>query len=229
MSILSTHQVDASLGEGGVAQAGAAYMVSHGKSGGFGRFIAGRPLSLKRGDRVVVRTSRGQEFGTVLCPATGGHAHFLADAGGAELLRQASAEDNRLLARLSILSQQVFEEGRQLANQLRLPLAILDVDLLLDGQAIIQFLGEPCDFTALTAALESKHRLSIRMENLALPPREAEADRGCGKPDCGRTEGGGCTSCGSGGCSSCGSGKVDMKAYFSHLRTKMESVRTPLL
>jgi cell fate regulator YaaT (PSP1 superfamily) len=211
-----------SRGEGGAT----AYLVIHGKSGGFGRFVAREALALVRGDRVVIRTSRGQELGTVLCPATAGHAHLLPDMGG-DLLRQASIEDDQIQSRLAALSQRLFDDSRRLANELHLPIAILDVDLLLDGQAIIQFVGEPCDVTALTAALESKHRLSIHMESLALPAREA--DKGCGKPDCGRIDGGGCSSCDSGGCSSCGSGKVDMKAYFAHLRSKMESARTSLL
>jgi hypothetical protein len=60
---------------------------------------------------------------------------------------------------------------------------------------------------------------------LAVPAApDAHEHGGCDKPDCGRTAGGGCTSCSSGGgCSSCGSSKVDLRPYFSHLRDKMEA------
>jgi len=108
---------------------------------------------------------------------------------------------------------------------------VLDVELLFDNEhAVIQHLGwGECDFAELVQRLSQQYQLEARMENLALPPvAEAEAG-GCGKPDCGKTSGGGCTSCASGGCSSCGDHKVDLRPYFAHLREQMEqSQRVPL-
>jgi uncharacterized membrane protein len=114
--------------------------------------------------------------------------------------------------------------------------ALLDVEILLDAQqGIVQHLrwGE-CDYGPFVQALAERHGLVLSVENLALPSEPAAAEEeshgGCGQPNCGRVSGSGCTSCASGGgCSSCGTGKVDMTAYFAHLRTQMEARnRVPL-
>jgi cell fate regulator YaaT (PSP1 superfamily) len=207
--------------------------VSHGKSGAFGLFAADVSLALERGDRVVIVSSRGQEIGSVLCPANSRHGLYLGPSPPGKLLRRATSEDESGLARFADLGQAIFADSRALAQQLHLPVEIIDVDILLDrSQAILQFLGpSDADFNDFVKALVSRHQLSIHLENLALPQEPDQVHGGCGKPDCGRVNGGGCTTCGTeGGCSSCGGGKVDMKAYFAHLRTRMEERhRTPLL
>jgi cell fate regulator YaaT (PSP1 superfamily) len=212
------------------------YLVSHGHSGGFGRFAAAQPLACRRGDRVVVESARGLELGMVLCPATAGHVRLLPPAAAGKLLRHATAEDERTQERLRSRSHQLFEESRRLAGVLGLPLEVLDVELLLDGrQLILQHLAwQECDPAPLVDALARAHDLVVRLESLAAlagPPEEEEGHGGCGQPGCGRAKGGGCTSCGSGGCTSCGSGGVDLRAYFAHLRGQMEQQhqRTSLL
>jgi hypothetical protein len=207
------------------------YLVSHGSSGGFGRFVAAGPLACARGTRVVIDGPRGLEVGTVLCPATPGHGQFLPVISG-RLLRPADAGDEEELAHLRARGEQLFAECRRLADELRLPLEIVDVELLPGGRLIVQHLGD-ADATPLADALRSRHGVDVYLEGLRLPPEapEEEEHGGCGQPGCGRAEGGGCTSCGTGGCSSCGGGKVDLRAYFSHLRSQMEArtPRTPLL
>jgi cell fate regulator YaaT (PSP1 superfamily) len=211
------------------------YVVSYGTSGGFDRFRAEAPLPCRRGDRVVVESRRGLELGVVLCEATAEHARLL--PGGGRLLRRAADDDERAGERLRERARRLCEECGRLAAGLGLPLAVVDVELLLDGrQAVVQHLAPAdCDAGALVEVLARGHGLVARLENLALPaaPAEEEGAGGCGKPGCGRTAGGGgCSTCGSGGgCSSCGSGKVDMRAYFAHLRERMEqhAARTPLL
>jgi hypothetical protein len=209
------------------------YLVTHGKSGGFGRFAAAQPLACERGERVVVRSSRGLELGMVLCGTTPRHARLLGATAVGELLRPATADDEAAAARLDHLGQQLFADGRRLAAELGIPLEVLDVEVLLDGrQAIVQHLcPDHCDPGSFVEALLRCHRLDIRLENLAAPVAPEEEHGGCGKPDCGREGDAGCTSCGTGGgCSSCGSDKVDMAAYFAHLRSKMkQQQRTPLL
>jgi cell fate regulator YaaT (PSP1 superfamily) len=211
-----------------------AYLVSHGSSGGFGSFTPAAPLTCRRGDRVVVRSARGLEIGVVLCEATPGHSQLLPGAAAGELLRHASAEDEQAQERLRIRSQELFAESRRLAVGLGLPLEVLDVELLLDGrQAIMQYLAwQECDVGPLVDALAGAHRLVVHLEDLGLPAAAAEEEHGgCGQPGCGRAEGGSCSTCGTGGCSSCGSGHVDLRAYFAHLRSKVEEAhrRTSLL
>ena len=134
---------------------------------------------------------------------------------------------------MELLGQMLFTEGRRVAGDLGIALEVIDVEVMLDGkQAIIQHLSpEGINATPLVEELARHHHIDILLENLASAPPAAEEAQGCGKPDCGRANGSSCSDCGSGGgCSSCGAGKVDMRAYFSHLRTKMEArQRTSLL
>ena len=127
-------------------------------------------------------------------------------------------------------NDQLFEACRSWAANVALALEVLDVDLLFDGQhAIVQFIGAEADAERLAPELEKHFKLTLRFENLAVPAPPAEEEHRCDKPDCGR-DAGGCTTCSTGGgCSSCGSAKVDMRDYFGHLRTKMETnQRIPL-
>jgi len=208
------------------------YLVSYGNNGDFGRFRPVRQLTCQRGVRAVVRSFRGVELGVVLCEATQGHAHFLPNTSLGQLLRLATAEDEQTAELMRERGQQMFERGRRLASDLSLPLEILDVEVLLDGQqAVVHYLPfAECDERPLVSQLSREHELHVALHNMAMPKEEEE--HGCGRPDCGQKEGGGCDTCSSGGgCSSCGASKPnDMKEYFGGLRAKMmEGKRTPLL
>jgi hypothetical protein len=208
------------------------YLVSHG-GGGVGRFAAPAPLACRRRDRVVVATRRGLELGVVLCEATARHARLLADAEVGGLLRRADDADEAEARRLRALADRLFEDGRATAAACGLPIEVLDVEVLFDGRrAIVQHVrGGDFDAGPFAEALGRRHGVEVLLEDLALPPAPEGEHGGCGEPGCGRAAGGGCTSCGTGGsCSSCGTGKVDMRAYFAHLRSKMEqNQRVPLL
>ena len=215
-----------------VASSAKEYLVSHGNAGEFGRFRAVLPEDYPRGERVVVNGRGGLELGVILCEATPRHARVLVNTPVGDLLRRATAEDEGTARRMRERGQALFEDGRSLAAQLGLALEILDTEVTLDGrQGVVQYLGEPeCDINALAAALAGRHDLFVRMHNLALPAGPEEAG-GCGEPNCGRANGGGCTDCASGGCATgCGAGGADMKDYFAHLRAQMEARKmTPLL
>jgi cell fate regulator YaaT (PSP1 superfamily) len=208
------------------------YLVSHGKTGVLGRFLAASPELLERGDRVVIQGDRGLSFGTVLCGATERQVRLLGPSPVGRLLRKADAADESARQTVMRREQHLFTAARLLAHQLALPLEVLDVELALDGRhVILQYLAPAgCDPTLLLERLAAEQEVEVWLENLVQPViEEAHEHGGCGKPDCGKSEGG-CSSCGTGGCSSCGSGKVDMGAYFAHLRDKMEKdPRTPLL
>lgn len=200
------------------------YVISYGKSGGLGCFTADS-LTLARGTRVVVRTLRGLEVGTVLCPASTRQAQMLGTASRGQVVRSLEQQDADVLQHHETQGQELFAQARAAALQLALPLEIIDVEILFDGgQALLQYLGAPDgDFAALIDNLEKAHPFTIRLETQSQPHDDhAHQHGGCGKPDCGRSDGGGCSTCGTGGCSSCGSGGVDMSAYFAHLRTRME-------
>jgi cell fate regulator YaaT (PSP1 superfamily) len=210
------------------------YLVSHGKTGVLGRFIPVVLATYGRGERVVIQSDRGLSIGTVLCEATERQARILVSAANGKLLRRVQPEDEAAQKDCCALAERLYADSRELAMELHLAVEILDVELSLDGsRAILQCLAAAnCDPTALLDQLAARHGIQVWLENLTgAKSDEEEEHAGCGKPDCGRTEGGGCSTCGTGGsCTSCGSGKVDMKDYFAHLRDKMDGKpRTPLL
>src|SRR4051812_7136441 len=118
------------------------YLVNHGKSGGFGCFVADLPLSLQRGAEVVIETARGLEAGTVVGPATQRHARLLGSILAGRLRRRFSEQDDQEWQQRQQLAQAVFDRARTVTGELDLPLEILDVEVLFDGsQAILQYLG----------------------------------------------------------------------------------------
>jgi hypothetical protein len=203
------------------------FVVGFGKSGALGVFTAAEAMTLRRGQAVLVRTSRGVEIGAVRCPATVHQARLLA-AG--DLLRCVTAADEAVQTDHAELGGRIFATARAWAERDGLALEILDVEILFDGgQATLQFVGPDAETEPLVHALEEQFSLTVRLENLAAPADHHEHGR-CDKPDCGRDASGGCTTCGTGGgCSTCGSGRTDLAEYFSHLRARMPTgQRIPL-
>ena len=127
----------------------------------------------------------------------------------------------------------LFEHGRRLAAELQLPLELIDVEVLLDGEhGVLHLLRfADCDVRPFVSAASRTSGLHILLTDLgrpaALAPEEEHA--GCGREGCGRGAGG-CSTCGTGGgCGSCGTAEPqDAKEYFAGLREQMEQ-RTALL
>lgn len=207
------------------------YIVTHGKSGVIGVFTRTEPGEFPRGTRVVVRTERGVELGTVLGPATIHQARLFGSVSCGLLIRSIAPSDEARLGELAGIEQGIFDLARRTAVGEQFPVDVLDVEVLFDGQlAVVQFLGDEARIDPFARMLEESLHLTIRFENLAggSPQPEKHADHRCEKPDCGREGAGGCTTCSTGGgCSSCGSGRVDLREVFGHLRSKMER-RIPL-
>lgn len=213
------------------------YLASFGLSGEFGRFRTATPLRLRRGERVVVRGPRGVEMAEILRPATPQHAHFLPNTSVGQLLRRLTPADEQKASAMRVRAQQLFERGGQLASEMALPLMLLDVEVLLDGEHAVlhQLHGENTDVRPFVSTLSREFAMHITLVELSRDRESAALDErdeqeGCGRPDCGHKEDGGCSTCGSGGCGSCGSAQPqDMKLYFAQLREQMERQRTALL
>jgi cell fate regulator YaaT (PSP1 superfamily) len=213
------------------------YLVSFGLTGEFGRFRATSPLALCRGERVVVRGPRGVETACVLREAAPGHAHFLPNTSVGQLLRRLTPADEQTERRLRDKGQQLFERGRQLAVELELPLELLDVEVLLDGEhALLHHLRwADADVRPFVSTLSREFALHIVLVDLTRPQEaaiheESGEPHDCGRPNCGRGADGDCGTCGSGGCNTCGSAEPpDMQLYFAQLREQMERRRTALL
>ena len=209
------------------------YLVSYGLAGDFGRFRSVRPLTCRRGERVVVRSHRGLEIGSVLRLATPRHATFLPNTSLGQLLRSLTPEDERIREQLHQRGRRLFERAREVARALSLPLEVLDAEMLLDGEhASLHLLRwQECDVRPLVSTLSREFALHLEIADLSRPKEEAEEEEhGCGKEGCG-SESGGCGSCGTGGgCSSCGStAPTSETAHFAELREQMESKRVALI
>jgi hypothetical protein len=207
------------------------YLVSYGLAGDFGRFRAARPLALRRGDRVVVRSARGVEVGAVLREATPRHAAFLPNTTVGQLLRPAGPDDEAEAGRLGDRGFALLDRARRLADELGLPLEPLDVEVLLDGRhADLHVLRRAgLDVRPFVSTLSREFDLHLLLTDLGGPAAadEPEEAHGCGREGCGS---GGCGACGSGGCGTCGSAAPEeVTAYFAELREQMERRRTPLL
>ena len=183
------------------------YLLNYGSAGDFGPFHCEEPLACRRGDRVVVRSHRGQELGVVMRPATEEHARLLEGKFVGQILRLATPGDVELASRMQARSQSLFQDARQLLAQLQLPMELLDAEVLLDGrQAVLHYLRwQECDPRPLMEPLSQKYRVLVTLHDLALNAPEISAQKeteGCGLPGCGAPSGG-CNSCSSGGCGTC--------------------------
>jgi PSP1 C-terminal conserved region len=215
------------------------YLVGYGQLGDFGRFRAAGPITCQHGDRVVVRSHRGLEIGQVLCPATPRHARYLPNTTVGQLVRPVTAADAATQDQLRERGTELLRQAGELAQEFDLPLELLDVEMLLDGEhAVLHHLRwANADVRPLVSTLSRQFDLHILLQDLSKPVGALAADEeheddhpGCGKEGCGSGEGG-CGDCGSGGgCGTCGtsSPKV-LETYFAGLRDKMEQHRTPLL
>jgi hypothetical protein len=170
------------------------------------------------------------EFGEVLVPLQGTW-----DSG--EILRVATQADESADTEAAERIAELLTAAEKVAEELRLPLTIVDGESTLDHVVILHVLPwSDCDAAPLSDELAARFGVKIRLLDLSRVPASRDPapeqrDKGCGKPGCG-TESGGCTSCGSGGgCSSgsCSRGSVhsadELTAHFADLRRKMEAAR----
>ncbi len=206
-----------------------AYLIQFGRPGFVGRFRSVSPLT--RGERVVVRGLRGTELGEVLLPVEG-----IGEDG--EALRAATRDDETQATQSEARGQDLLAAASEQATALGLPLVFVDVEMTLDGMAILHALPwDACDATSLLEELSSRFGFSVRLLDLSRTPtvKDEPSQGGCGKPGCGTESGGGCST--GGGCSSgsCSKGSVksadELTAHFADLRRKMEAAglaRTPL-
>jgi hypothetical protein len=197
-------------------------LVTYGHGGFLGRFRS--TTALRRDDRVVIRTVRGTEIGTVLGETARGVT--APDLGG-EVVRPATADDEAAAAELAGRAASIVAEAQALAEGLGLPLLFLDGEVLLDGGPVIlqAVHWADCDATPLFEQLSARHGMPVKLADLTTTPKAPAA--GC--ETCG-AEKSGCDSCGTGGgCStgSCSKGSVksaeEMTAYFAGLRRQMEA------
>lgn len=171
----------------------ATYLAKIGVMGRIGRFISTGQASFSHDDKVVCRTDRGVEIGSILCAIEEFDSVNIAADG--TVLRVLSTEDKLLQTRIEKFRDRAFSACQKLLLECGLNAILVDVEHLFDGNSLyFYFLGEvPDEVHQLTSELAETYEKKVRFKKFS----ETMAN-GCG-PDCGTGE----SKCSSNGCSSC--------------------------
>jgi cell fate regulator YaaT (PSP1 superfamily) len=167
------------------------HLVRYSLLGHVGRFVAADALRYPRRSRVIVRSERGLEIGTVLAEP---EATDEAVEISGQILRRMTVEDELLEARLEKHRHDAFTACAELLTEHQVPAVLIDVEHLFDGQGLFfYFLGEvPPEAERLTQQLADAYETTVEFRKFVDTLTE-----GCG-PGCG-TE----AAMGQGGCVSC--------------------------
>jgi cell fate regulator YaaT (PSP1 superfamily) len=165
----------------------AAWIVRHGAMRFLGEFEP-EAGTYARGQEVVVRTERGLELGSVLCPATTQTLGLLAEPTRGRILRVLTERDRAERERLTGMECHEMETCTRFVAQRKLQMELVDVEHLFGGERIIfYFLAEKrVDFRDLVKDLAREYQTRIEMRQIGVRD-EAKllADYGdCGKPVC---------------------------------------------
>jgi hypothetical protein len=146
------------------------YLVQYGRSAFVGRFTTDA-LAVVRGDRVVVRTPRGVELGTILCPAHQRYAGQIDPAAGGDVIRLASEVDAASADRLEHVGRDLVADAERRASATGLPLAFLDAEPMLDGPVLLHAVAwDACDADPLFAELSAAFGRPVRLHDVARTP-----------------------------------------------------------
>lgn len=167
------------------------FLVRHGAMRFIGEFTTSAEATWQRQQRVIVRTERGTELGTILGPATERARQFLVEPTSGQILRSATPDDLAHEARLQTLQRRAYELAQRFIQQRALQMKLVDVEQLFGGERIIfYFLVPPpekrVDFRELVRDLARELHTRIEMRQIGVRD-EAKllADYGdCGKPVC---------------------------------------------
>jgi cell fate regulator YaaT (PSP1 superfamily) len=161
------------------------YLVRTGAFGSVALFDAPDAVTVARHGRVICRTRRGLEVGQVLAPSR----LPAADVKGT-ILRPMTPGDELVWARIERDKDDAWQQCAGLLRQHRLEIALVDAELLFDGQSLyFYFLGElPERLDAVLHQLAQAYEAQVRFREFT-----AAVNDGCG-PDCGTELAAGCGS-----------------------------------
>jgi cell fate regulator YaaT (PSP1 superfamily) len=166
----------------------AAYIVRHGATRVLGEFAAPANARFSRLSDVIVRSERGQEWGTVLCPAHARALELLAEPSRGQILRPATQEDIARRDKLLEAQKSEFEVGARLVAERRLQMELVEVEHLFGGERLVfYFLAEKrVDFRDLVKDLAREFQTRIELRQIGVRDEaKLKADYGdCGKPVC---------------------------------------------
>lgn len=170
-------------------------LVRYGTISEVARFSNAAGVSLSRGSRVVVRTYRGIEVGTLLedVPAAG---FGEADVPDEFPILRASTESDETGARALAAACEVdFAAWRRRIEEWKIQLELIDLEWTLDKSKLILYVlndrGAECTKLALQAAAAGLGTVEVQpVGPEGLAPRERESS--CGSGHCGSGGEGGC-------------------------------------
>src|SRR5688500_1500882 len=164
------------------------YIVRHGAMRLLGEFTPADGSAYDRGQRVVVRTERGQELGDVLCPSTPEAVAYLPEPTRGDLLRRLTADDLRREELLRASSGKQFDTAARLVADHKLQMQLVDVEPIFGGERLVfYFLAEKrVDFRELVRAMAREFQTRIELRQIGVRDEaKLKADYGdCGKPVC---------------------------------------------
>jgi len=165
------------------------YVIRYGTSRLVGEFSANAEKQFSRGDEVIVRSSRGVEWGEVLCLATERTREYLGSSDSAgRIVRPVNEQDAARREEIAQQEPQQFAGVRDTIAEHKLQMQLVDIEHLFGGERlIVYYLAEQrVDFRQLVKTLAKQFKTRIEMRQIGVRD-EAKllADYGdCGKPVC---------------------------------------------
>ena len=147
-------------------------------------FFLKNKLDIKKGDKLVVETERGQQICTAVTDVV-----ELPDSKVVSplrpILRIATKEDKRKADENKKTSKEALEQARKIANSLKLDMKFIDCSFTLDrNQLVFNFLAdERVDFRELAKKLAAQYKTRIELRQVGV--RDKAKEIGCIGP-CGR-------------------------------------------
>lgn len=141
-------------------------------------------IDLKIGDHVIVKTSRGTEFGEVVSPPEDVSEDEIA-AALKKVVRKATKEDEKKNSKNEEKEKEAFDIGEKKIEKHKLPMKLIDVEYVFDRSKIIFYFTADgrIDFRELVKDLASVFRTRIELRQIGVRD-EAKLIGGLGP--CGR-------------------------------------------
>ena len=115
------------------------YVVRYGVMRALGVFGTRGNDEYERGSQVIARTNRGLEVGNVLCEATEEAVAALRNPTHGQILRGMTSEDQNEFSHMRAGAGDAFEVCARHAEQLGLPMQLVDIEHVFGGERIVVY------------------------------------------------------------------------------------------
>jgi len=156
------------------------FLVRYGVMGWVDHFSAEEDATYAHRDRIILKTSRGEEVGEILSSASQ-QEQPVSSAG--TILREFTPTDREILARQDDVTAHVFQDCQALIQERGMPTEIIDCEQLFDQQTVVlYYLGSRMPALEILAQeLNANYAWRIVFH----PVDEAPAASGCSSGGCG--------------------------------------------